>query len=97
MNIFDKFSKEIKLLVLSNKKKLNLNNFNDFKGVAVENPPEEFDHDLSCNISLILAKLNKQNPKDLAEKIKLLLNFHKDIKHIEIAGPGFLNIKLNNN
>ena len=97
MNIFDKFSKEIKLLVLSNKKKLNLNNFNDFKGVVVENPPEEFDHDLSCNISLILAKLNKQNPKDLAEKIKLLLNFHKDIKHIEIAGPGFLNIKLNNN
>ena len=97
MNIFDKFLKEIKLLVLENKKKLKISNHNEFKGVIVENPPVEFNHDLSCNISLILAKLNSQNPKILAENIKtLLLEGINEIDKIEVAGPGFLNIKLKN-
>ena len=97
MNIFDKFLHEIKLLLNNNFKTLNLNNFNDFKGVVVENPPAEFNQDLSSNVALILAKLNGQKPKELAEKIKiLLLKNREDIKEIEVAGPGFLNIKFTN-
>jgi len=97
MNIFDKFLHEIKLLLNNNFKTLNLNNFNDFKGVVVENPPVEFNQDLSSNVALILAKLNGQKPKELAEKIKiLLLKNREDIKEIEVAGPGFLNIKFTN-
>ena len=97
MNIFDKFLHEIKLLLNNNFKTLNLNNFNDFKGVVVENPPVEFNQDLSSNVALILAKLNGQKPKELAEKIKiLLLKNCEDIKEIEVAGPGFLNIKFTN-
>ena len=97
MNLFDKFLHEIKLLLNNNFKTLNLNNFNDFKGVVVENPPAEFNQDLSSNVALILAKLNGQKPKELAEKIKiLLLKNREDIKEIEVAGPGFLNIKFTN-
>ena len=97
MNIFDKFLHEIKLLLNNNFKTLNLNNFNDFKGVVVENPPVEFNQDLSSNVALILAKLNGLKPKELAEKIKiLLLKNREDIKEIEVAGPGFLNIKFTN-
>ena len=98
MNIFDKFLKEIKSIILKNGKDLNLDNLNDFKGVVVESPPEEFDYDLSTNVCMILSKLNNQNPNNIAEKIKvLLLKNIKDIENIEIAGPGFLNIKLNHN
>ena len=70
MNIFNKFSKEIKLVIKKNKKELKLDELNDFKGVTVENPPPEFNFDLSCNIAMVLGKINKLNPKDLAEKIK---------------------------
>jgi arginyl-tRNA synthetase len=98
MNIFDKFLKEIKSVILKNEKNLNLLIFNDFKGVVVESPPEKFDYDLSCNVCMVLSKLNNQNSNDIAEKIKLLLlKDIKNIKNIEIAGPGFLNIKLNDN
>ena len=97
MNIFEKFLVNFKSQILENKDKLNLNNLNKFKGVVVENPPVEFNFDLSCNISLILAKLNNQNPKELAIKIKSIFEKNDQIEAIEIAGPGFLNIKLTTN
>ena len=70
MNIFKKFSEEIRLTIHKNQKKLNLNNLNDFKGITVESPPSEFNFDLSCNIALVLGQINKLNPKNLAEEIK---------------------------
>ncbi len=97
MNIFDKFLDELKPLILDNKSELGIEKFNDFKGVTAESPPTNFDFDISLNICLTLAKINKQNPRELAEKIKkLLLSNIKDIDNIEIAGPGFLNIQLSN-
>ena len=51
----------------------------------------------TSNICLILSKLNKINPKDLALKIKeLIFQDIKQIQNIDIAGPGFLNMKLTN-
>ena len=95
MNIFDKFLDKIKPLILNNQNGLGITKINEFKGVTAESPPAEFDFDLSLNISLVLGKINKQNPKDLALKIKsLLLTNLENINSIEIAGPGFLNIKL---
>ena len=95
MNIFEYYLSEIHKLVLKNKVFLQLENIDNLVNVNLEIPPEQFNFDLSCNISLVLAKSNKINPKDLATKIKDL--FLVNIKHfekIEIAGPGFLNIKL---
>ena len=95
MNIFKNFSKEIKDLVLKNQNQLGLFELNNFKGMVVENPPLDFNFEISCNICLILAKANKLNPKELASKIKkLFLDNLKDFNEIEIAGPGFLNIRL---
>ena len=97
MNIFDKFSKEIKNLISDNKENLKIKKTNNFENVVVENPPTEFNFDLSTNISLILGRVNKIDPKVLASEIKILLqNEIKSFDKIEIAGPGFLNIKLSN-
>ena len=97
MNIFENFLKEIKVLIIKNKNILKLNELNNFLGVTVESPPPQFDFDLSCNISLILGKKNNLNPKDLASKIRILiLKNNTQISKVEIAGPGFLNIKLSN-
>ena len=95
MNIFEDYLNKIIAHVGKNQKLLDLNNLNDFKGVIVELPPLEFNFDLSCNVCLVLGKINKVNPKELANKIKvLILKEMTEFNSIEIAGPGFLNFKL---
>mgnify|MGYP001498182376 FL=1 len=97
MNIFEEYINKITTLILKNQKLLKLDNLNNFKGIVVESPPVEFNFDLSCNAGLVLGKINKINPKELANKIKdLILKDLKDFEKIEIAGPGFLNLKLTN-
>ena len=97
MNIFEYYLSEINKLVVNHKNDLQLKNTDNLKNVNLEVPPVQFDFDLSCNIALVLAKSNKLNPKNLAISFKKL--FESKIKNfvkIEIAGPGFLNIKLSN-
>ena len=63
------------------------------KTFSVELPPKNQNADISCNAAMILAKVNNNNPMDLAEKIKIhLLKNFKEFKKIEVAKPGFLNI-----
>ena len=95
MNIFNFYSEKIKAIIINNNKILNLKNIFEFKGIQIESPPEKFNCDLSTNIPMIVAKQNKINPIDLANKIKTILEKDlKDFKKIELAGPGFLNITL---
>ena len=97
MNIFEYHLTEIKEVILSKKNNLNLNEINDFKGVSLEVPPDQFNYDLSCNIAMILGKKNKIRPKELALKLKVIfLEKISNFSLIEIAGPGFMNIKLSN-
>ena len=96
MNIFYENEKKITDLIKKNKKNLGLNQLSDFKGINVEIPPSDFDCDLSCNACLVLGKINKVNPIELANKVKILIiNEIKDFASVDVAGPGFLNFKLN--
>ena len=95
MNIFDNYLLIITKIILKNKKSLNLNNLKNLENVNIEVPPKHFNFDLSTNISLVLSKINKINPNDLAKSIKdLLLKNISHFEKIEVAKPGFLNIKL---
>ena len=95
MNIFDHYLSEIKNVVLNYKTVLKLDDLKKLQNINLEVPPEQFNFDLSCNISLVLAKSNKLNPKDLALQLQNLFKTEiKKFDKIEIAGPGFLNIKL---
>ena len=97
MNIFEKYLSKINELILDKKNILKLTNFDNLNNVNLEVPPEQFNFDLSTNISLILSKANKIDPKNLAMSIKdLLLKNINHFEKIEVAGPGFLNIKLSN-
>ena len=95
MNIFEYHLKEIQNLILTNKKILELDKIDNLASINLEVPPEQFNFDLSCNIAMILGKSNKLNPKNLAGKIKeIFLREIDSFSEVEIAGPGFLNIKL---
>ena len=74
------------------------NEFDDIrKNILVPSSKESFG-DYQSNVSLVLSKLLKRNPREIASEFIILLNQNKDIKtlceSIEVAGPGFINVKL---
>ena len=95
MNIFENYLKKINKIILENKVFLNLENIESLTNINLESPPEPFNYDLSTNVCLVLAKTNKISPHKLALEVKnLLLNKINHFEKVDIAGPGFLNIKL---
>ena len=95
MNIFEHHLSEIKKIILLEKDFLEMSQIDDFKGINLEIPPEKFNFDLSCNVAMVLGKKNNINPKNLALKLKvILLKKIANFSEIEVAGPGFINIKL---
>ena len=68
----------------------------DPENIVVEVPKKREQGDFSTNIAMQLTKVLKDNPKNIAEKIVEVLSKNtNEIKTIEIAGPGFINIYLN--
>ena len=95
MNIFEHHLSEIRKIILSEKDSLKLKDIENLNGVNLEIPPEQFNFDLSCNIAMVLGKKNMINPKTLALKLKdIFLAKINNFSEIDVAGPGFLNIKL---
>lgn len=66
----------------------------DTSVVTVEPPREAAHGDLATNAAMVLAKKAGMAPRDLAEKLGALLANDDDIEDVQIAGPGFINIKL---
>jgi arginyl-tRNA synthetase len=50
--------------------------------------------DFACNIAMMLARPAQRKPRELAEMIVKSLPASKQIKKVEIAGPGFINFFL---
>ena len=95
MNIFELYLDKIKSAIVELSKKGEIIIPETFNGINAEIPPSKFDCDISTNVGMVLSKLNKRSPLDLAEKIS---SFLKDsdplIQTIEVVKPGFINIKF---
>ncbi len=95
MNIFSFFKNELIKITISNKKSLEIKNESALNNVQIELAPDKFNCDISTNVAMITAKSNDLDVMDLANKLKDLYKSKiKDIKSIDIAGNGFLNINL---
>ncbi len=66
----------------------------DFDNVTVEPPRDPAHGDVSTNAAMVLAKPAGTNPRALAELIAVELDKLSDVMAVEIAGPGFLNLRL---
>jgi len=66
----------------------------DRKHVTVEPPRDPAHGDLATNAAMVLAKAAKTNPRTLAEAIKPRLEALPPVTSVEIAGPGFINLRL---
>ena len=65
---------------------------------AFESPKVAAHGDFACTAAMQLAKGLKQNPRQVAEILRTILltqpAFERWVQDIEIAGPGFINIRL---
>lgn len=66
-----------------------------YDSVTAEPPRDSAHGDVATNAAMVLAKKAGMNPRALAEKIVPALTGFDDISSAEIAGPGFINIRLN--
>ena len=95
MNIFELYLDKIKSTIVDLQKKDELIIPETLNGINAEIPPAKFDCDISTNVAMVLSKINKKSPLDLAEKISSSLkNNDTLIQNIDVVKPGFINIKF---
>ncbi len=66
----------------------------DRKNVTVEPPRDPAHGDLATNAAMVLAKPAGTNPRSLAALIETKLAALPPVTSVEIAGPGFINLRL---
>ena len=95
MNIFQSYLEKIHKIIieLANNNKIIIPE--SLNGINAEIPPEKFDSDISTNVAMVLSKLNKKSPDELAKLISSTLKDNDPlIDDIFIIKPGFINIKF---
>ena len=66
----------------------------DRSNVTLEPPRDPSHGDLSTNAAMVLSKAAGMKPRDLAEKIAEKLAALEDVQAVDIAGPGFINLRV---
>lgn len=63
--------------------------------IKIETPKDPANGDYSSNIAMVLTKLARKNPREIANQIVENLDTNKaNVKKVDIAGPGFINFYL---
>ena len=93
MNIFDLYLDKIKKILIDLSKKDKIILPDSLNGITTEIPPANFNSDISTNVAMVLSKINKKSPTDLAQILTDAIKKKDDlIDDISIVKPGFINI-----
>ena len=90
MNIINYYRETIEKILLKN---FTLEK-NDLKNISFEFPKDTSLGDLSTNAAMVLSGKLKKPSQEIASEIINLIANNPDFENIEIAGKGFINIKL---
>ncbi|SIS41039.1 arginine--tRNA ligase [Salimicrobium flavidum] len=97
MNIAEKTEAKIKEEIVRAVKSAGLASEEEIPGVVLEQPKDKQHGDYATNMAMQLARVAKKNPRQIAEDI--IEHFDKSkasIEEMEIAGPGFINFRMDN-
>ncbi|MDD3002986.1 MAG: arginine--tRNA ligase [Candidatus Shapirobacteria bacterium] len=87
-----KIAEEIKKIILESCSDLKLSVVEE--EIKIEHPADVSFGDYSTNIAMILAKQEKINPKELAQKIVNSIDKSDFVEKVGVAGAGFINFYL---
>ena len=94
MNVFSAFKAIVELEIESLVADGTLPEGTNGARVSVD-PPRDASHgDLSTNAAMVLAKPAGLKPRDLAETLAERLRTRDSIESVDVAGPGFINLRL---
>jgi arginyl-tRNA synthetase len=94
MNIFSRYEERMRAIAQALAAEGVLAPDLDLSAITVE-PPRDASHgDLATNAALVLAKPAHMKPRDLAEAFAAQLALEEGVASVEIAGPGFINLRL---
>ena len=97
MNIFENYLLKIEKIIKSAQKDNLLELPDNLSGINVDIPPAKFSGDISTNVAMVLSKINKKPPIELAKQIAdLIKDSDSNIDEISIEKPGFINLKFKN-
>lgn len=94
MNIFRIFEEELQQIIKNLQGAGDLAGDLDTSRVVFELPRDAAHGDLACNAAMVLAKQAGMKPRDLAEALAAPLHQIDGVTAVEIAGPGFLNLRV---
>ncbi|MDH5189184.1 MAG: arginine--tRNA ligase [Rhodospirillaceae bacterium] len=92
MNLFRHFTQEVSTICAN----LEALKGQDISRLTVEAPRDTSHGDITTNAAMVLCKGANMKPRDLAEIIKTEIEKLDGVRSAEIAGPGFINCRLDN-
>jgi arginyl-tRNA synthetase len=94
MNLFTLFGQRIGAAVAALAAEGALPKGLDLVAVTAEPPRDATHGDVATNAAMTLAKQARMKPREIAEKLAPLLRRDPAVAAVEIAGPGFINLRL---
>ncbi len=94
MNIFSEFATRIRAAAEKAIEGIPGADSGHLDRIVVEPPRDPTHGDLASNAAMVLAKPLGMKPRDLATRIAVILAGDPDIDAAEVAGPGFINLRL---
>ena len=94
MNVFRHFRDEIAAVLAVLAENGTLPADSDFGRITCEPPRDPAHGDMATNAAMVFAKPAGMKPRDLAEQIAAKLDALDSVDAVEVAGPGFINIRV---
>lgn len=96
-NVLEKMYEQVKAAIADAAVAAGLAAREELPAFALEVPKDKSHGDLATNAAMQLTKLAKKNPRQIAEAIVAHLDTKQaSIQSAEIAGPGFINFRMDN-
>lgn len=96
MNFFNQFHAQIASIITTLGQDGTLPTDLDTSRISCEPPRDSSHGDIATNAAMVLCKQAKMKPRDLAEMLSTEIKKLDNVVAVEVAGPGFINIRLAN-
>ncbi len=97
MNIVEQVKQTLVEEIQKSIQKAQLAEVNEIPEIKIEIPKDNKNGDYSTNIAMVLTKIAKRNPREIAQAIVDHLDTTAaQVEKVDIAGPGFINFYLDN-